>query len=410
MRTKQSTRRFRVGVVSLEPYRIQRGDIATVAMNGDARVGELAYVETGHYIGGARGVPRYLSSRRWFAFLCDQDDCPSYFKPESGICLRHDPHQCEGQHGAEPYKQPPKGTHRGDVLVAIYGRVVAVERDGAAVETLLTLRELDPREQASTFIEPRKRSPRKQRPQPKSNVVRLAPVAKRIGALTTAQHEEIARLIKSSMDSTAKNRKPELTYEGRIVVRREVTTLARVAGVRRLQSHHTTFRRALAKFENQIASGDLCLADQRAGRLAIEHLWRWLHGYVKPIEPRYFHGTKTPNPAARQSEELSATQDAADGDTAQIIAFPIEQKSRTRGTGAIPSADTRVLPFKRPGEELMGALVRIRSAPDAGVFRLISMQLKDSCFNEPLLVACGSVPVSCLEWVGPKRADWDDRI
>jgi hypothetical protein len=72
---------------------------------------------------------------------------------------------------------------------------------------------------------------------------------------------------------------------GRIVVRREVTTLARVAGVRRLKGHATTFRRALAEFERKLAVGET--VDDRAGRLAIEHLWRWLHGYTKPLRSRW---------------------------------------------------------------------------------------------------------------------------
>jgi hypothetical protein len=169
------------------------------------------------------------------------------------------------------------------------------------VKTTLPIRELDEREQATTaFCDgsyPTKRD--KTKPAPKAEP-RLAFVDKRAVPLTSEQHEEIARLIKSSMDSTAKNPKPELTYEGLIVVRREVTTLARVADVRRLQSHNVTFRRALAAFERKLEAGKLTVGEQRRGRLAIEHLWRWLHGYVKPIEPRYFHGTKTRNPAARQ--------------------------------------------------------------------------------------------------------------
>jgi hypothetical protein len=104
--------------------------------------------------------------------------------------------------------------------------------------------------------------------------------SKRLTPLSDAQHQEIASLIRSSMDSKAKNRKPALTYMGRIVVRREITTLARVVSVRRLKGHATTFRRALAEFERKLAMGQT--VDARRGRLAIEHLWRWLHGYITP--------------------------------------------------------------------------------------------------------------------------------
>lgn len=103
---------------------------------------------------------------------------------------------------------------------------------------------------------------------------------KRLTPLSDEQHAEIARLVRSSMDSTAKNPQPSLTYEGRIVARREVTTLARVAGVRRLKGNAATFIRALAEFERKLVNGEP--VDARRGRLAIEHLWRWLHGYVTP--------------------------------------------------------------------------------------------------------------------------------
>lgn len=310
-RVTKITRRVQVGVVVFEDYGIQRGDVATLAMTGDVQVGELGYFETGHYRGGARGTTRSLYAHRWFAFLCEQDaNCVKSILRGSGICLRRERDRCEQEHGGGEFDESPTWQtdtyHPGGVLVETFGRVIGVERHGVAVDTSLAFRALDEREQATTrFDAPDKSAAKRPRVKHAQPTNPLGNPDKRTTPLTTEQHEEIARLIKSSMDSTSKNPKPELTYEGRMVVRREVTTLANVAGVRRLQSHHTTFRRALARFEQKIEAEKLTIGEQRAGRLAIEHLWRWLHGYVKPIEPRYFHGTKTPNPAARQGEGIA---------------------------------------------------------------------------------------------------------
>lgn len=286
---KTVTRRIRVGVVAFESLNIQRMDRALVAMTGDVRVGELGYFETGHYVGGAPGAPpRHLVSHRWFAFLCDQDAlCREWIERSNGICLRRSLDRCEGEHGAEPFEESP--TWRtdtrspGGVLVETYGRVVAVERDGVPIDTSLALRGLDEREQATTAIVSRGAFDGR----PVVHVVRpdaLPSIECRMQPLTSGQHKEIARLIRSSMDS-ARNPTPALSKHGRMVVRREVTTLANVACVRRSPGHASTFRRALAAFERQCAADSLSLADRRAGRLAIEHLWRWLHGYVRSIEP-----------------------------------------------------------------------------------------------------------------------------
>ncbi len=302
------TRRIRVGVVAFESYGIERGDRAIVAMTGDVSPGELGYFETGHYYGGS-GCRRVLQGHSWFAFLCDQDAaCHSWIEPGNGICLRSCVDRCEGEHGAEPYDDIPDDASRqpGGVLIDTYGRVVAVERGGEAVESSLTFRALDEREQATTSITRRPAidwpdtldpdslvqaasvpdrlpTPRRQ------DAPALSNPDKRMAPLTDEQHEEIARLIRSSMDSTAKNPLPALTYQGRIVVRREVTTLARLSGVRRLKSHSATFRRALAAFERKVTAGEAGYkrsgpAFERTGRLAIEHLWRWLHGYTKPLK------------------------------------------------------------------------------------------------------------------------------
>lgn len=120
----------------------------------------------------------------------------------------------------------------------------------------------------------------------------LLPPDKRLVPLTAEQHEEIATLIYGSMEG--KHPEPELTYEGRIVVKRSVTRLARLAGVGRLKSHSKTFRRAVVAFERKVQEGGFKKKDirsdsaaEREGRLVIDHLWRWLHGYTKPIEPRW---------------------------------------------------------------------------------------------------------------------------
>ena len=115
---------------------------------------------------------------------------------------------------------------------------------------------------------------------------KLASVKQRAKPLTVEQHAEIAALIKSSVDSKAKNPTPYLTYHGRIVVRREVTTMARVVGVRRLTGHAKTFTNALAEFERKQAAG--VAVDERTFYLCVEHLWRWLHGYVRPPEPAHW--------------------------------------------------------------------------------------------------------------------------
>jgi hypothetical protein len=83
--------------------------------------------------------------------------------------------------------------------------------------------------------------------------------------------EEIARALRERAD--AKRPKAPLTYQASIVVRREVTKLARLAEVRRLNSHSTTFVRALTELKNK----ELPFASQRRGlEGGINVLARWL--------------------------------------------------------------------------------------------------------------------------------------
>lgn len=328
--TKKVTRRIAVGVVAFESYGIERGDRAIIAMTGDVRVGELGYFETGSYWGGD-GCPRVLRSHSWFAFLCNQDKrCWPHYENGNGICLRSRLDRCEGQHGAEPYEERPiEPPYPGDVLVATYGRVVAVERDGEAVGTSLSFRCLDERERATTTIAPSVASDPRPRPRMRLSPPSLPPIEKRNAPMTSEQHEEIARLIKSSMDSTAQNPKPELTYQGRIVVRREVTTLARIANARRLKGHATTFRRALAKFEQGLGDGSLSITEQRAGRLAIEHLWRWLRGYITPEQTEEQRQAQADlwaeNERAREAAKRKEIQDELRGmilDFGSVMLYP----------------------------------------------------------------------------------------
>jgi hypothetical protein len=115
-------RRVRVQVDRFSEYGIRRGDTALIAMTGEVRLGELGYFSA-NYDGGPA---------KQFKFVCEQDEgCkrfPSTYKP-GGVCLR-------------TYKQRCWGVHEG----AAYGRVVAVEREGKAVETTLDLRAYDERE------------------------------------------------------------------------------------------------------------------------------------------------------------------------------------------------------------------------------------------------------------------------
>lgn len=182
----------------------------------------------------------------------------------------------------------------------------------------------------------------------------------RLMRLTDVQHEEIARLIFSSLDTRAQNRRPELTYEGCIVVKRSVTRLARIAGVRRLKSHSQTFRRAIAEFERK-ALAERFNPDE--GRLILERLWRWLHGYVRP-QPE----TPLNEPASHRRAESPLR----DGDNFQVEhgLMMIEMPCN------VPAENLREgdMVMIRKGERVLDgnfALVRIRGELTMGhIFRI----------------------------------------
>lgn len=95
--------------------------------------------------------------------------------------------------------------------------------------------------------------------------------------------EEIARALRKQAD--ASKPKPPLSYQADIVVRREVTKLARLAGVRRLVSHSATFARAVTELQ---ARESLRASQQRAFDSGVTILARWLdltHLMPKP-EPK----------------------------------------------------------------------------------------------------------------------------
>ncbi|MGI9069123.1 MAG: hypothetical protein ACR2HX_22315 [Pyrinomonadaceae bacterium] len=130
-RQNKVTRRVRVSIKWLEPFGIQRGDTAIIAMTGDVQVGELGYFSIYHS----------QQNYNQFAFVCEPDSTcfDGYFdrpKEVDSVCLRERGiEKCHGHHHAEPY-----------------GRVVAIERKRQTVESLLTFRPLDGREQATTSI------------------------------------------------------------------------------------------------------------------------------------------------------------------------------------------------------------------------------------------------------------------
>jgi hypothetical protein len=131
--TRKGTRRIPVTIKWLRWSGILRGDKATVAMNGDVRVGELGYFSIWHY----------GQAYKQLRFVYEQDDrCrrshPSTYTP-GGICLRE-------RRGIDGRFHECTGNHDG----LAYGRVCAVERDGQPVETKLDLRPYDEREGPAT--------------------------------------------------------------------------------------------------------------------------------------------------------------------------------------------------------------------------------------------------------------------
>jgi hypothetical protein len=230
------------------------------------------------------------------------------------------------------------------------------------------------------------------RPPPITNVVRFAPTAKRLGALTTAQHEEIARLIKSSMDPTSKNPTPSLTPQRRILVEDEITILANFAFVRRTKNHSSTFTRALAGWERRLAEtpndpNDTCRQRiESEGRLAIELLWRWLHG-------EHDEGVALESLPQEESDAVGRVVFAT---------FPNAPKSPD---GANEDGGNRVLPFKQTGEKWNCALVRIKGAPQLGLMKIISTPIGNTLPVLAMLMSQGEIPLSAFEWVGPDPRD-----
>lgn len=142
------TRRVRIGIRWLEPFGIERGDTAIIAMTGEVQTGELGYFETYSQDFG-EGIPVY--SYHQFPFLREQDtNCKSWARPRKngGICLQEAP--IKGLRGC-------RANHRGKA----YGRVIGVERKRRPVDATLNFRPLDEREQASTRI---------MRTKPKNNI------------------------------------------------------------------------------------------------------------------------------------------------------------------------------------------------------------------------------------------------
>jgi len=83
--------------------------------------------------------------------------------------------------------------------------------------------------------------------------------------------EEIAKALRSRAD--AKNPGRALSYQASIVVRREVTKLANLAGIRRLVGHSATFTRALIELDGRELT---LLSQRRALASSINILARWL--------------------------------------------------------------------------------------------------------------------------------------
>jgi hypothetical protein len=103
-------------------------------------------------------------------------------------------------------------------------------------------------------------------------------------AAPLASHlEEIAQALRSRAD--AKNPARALSYQASIVVRREVTKLAKLAGVRRLVNHSATFTRALVELDGRELT---LLSQRRALASGIDILARWLDlAHVLPkLEPK----------------------------------------------------------------------------------------------------------------------------
>ena len=102
-KSRKPTRRIPVTIKWLRWSGIQRGDKATVVMNGDVRVGELGYFS----------IRSYGQAYKQLRFVFEQDDrCrlshPSACTP-GGICLRERrgidgySHECTGDHDGLAY-------------------------------------------------------------------------------------------------------------------------------------------------------------------------------------------------------------------------------------------------------------------------------------------------------------------
>lgn len=129
-RQRKPTRRVRVNVKRFEEYGIERGDRATYLTDGEIGIGDFGFFS----------IPYQDYRYDTLAFVCEQDKTcvDGYYSggartPED-VCLRYHPSRCDGHHHAEAY-----------------GRVIAIERHGQAVETLLDLRAAAERDRRTSY-------------------------------------------------------------------------------------------------------------------------------------------------------------------------------------------------------------------------------------------------------------------
>jgi hypothetical protein len=178
----KGVRRIRGGGNWLEEYGIETNDRLLVAMTGEVRPGELGYFEVHeeyHY-----GTGTHLCHRGFFFLFERKEDCrKEEYYPQAGVCLRTFADRCDGRHVGSR-EEPTLENHFGyGILESAYtfGRVVGVERAGAAVETTLSIRPYDEREGVTTTLGP---TPEQVRPYyPKdgaSNGQRLADLKRRL--------------------------------------------------------------------------------------------------------------------------------------------------------------------------------------------------------------------------------------
>jgi hypothetical protein len=176
LKRHKAIRRFRHNGRWLEEWGVEMGDRLLVAMTGDVKTGELAYVRiTTHSTHQGRTTSRYYDA---FHFVCAVDEtCLEWARAWGNICLRNYGKRCMGRHDGE--RSYSSFSTRTEVFA--YGRVCAVERDRRPVETTLGLRPYDEREGVTTALGP---TPQQARPYyPKdgaSNDPRLADLKRRL--------------------------------------------------------------------------------------------------------------------------------------------------------------------------------------------------------------------------------------